>query len=266
MYCTLLALFINGIWGMRRLIHYISRYNDPDYKSIKYGAQYVLLQSAPYMVCLLAFFITSQSDIWLAGAFLEKSEVAIYAAAARIALLTNLLLTIVEAVVTPLISEMYLKKEIRQLETLLRKTATIIFLPAISIFLIIMYKGDKILELLYGPYYQTGYHSLVLLSIAQAIIVITGSCGPLMLMAGKQRVVMYIAIITALITIGAGIVLVPLLGKEGAALAVVFSLGTQQMLRILYAKKYLGIVTMVDVSLIPSLLLSCGKFVKNRSS
>ena len=255
-YCVIIALAVNAALGLIVFLKHIKKFNFLSKNKNEYDSKKILTQSIPYMVSLLAFFITAQSDIWLAGLFLDKSEVAVYASAARIVLLTNLLLVVVESVISPLIAEMNSKGETQQLELLLRKTATIVFFPASIVFLGFVLLGDDILALLYGEFYREGYYSLLILVVAQMIIVVTGSCGPVLLMTGYQKVVMHIAIITAILTITIGAVLVQWIGKEGAALAVLVSFMVQQLLRIIYIRKYLGVTTMVDMTLIPSILRS----------
>ncbi len=261
-FCSIAALFLNALIGYHVFNKFIKKNTFCSTDGVESRIGSILSQSLPYMVSLLLFFITAQSDIWLAGVFLPKDDVAVYAAAARIALLTNLLLGIAESVIAPLIAEMNSRGETKQLELLLRKTATIALVPAMTIFFIIMLFGDKILILLYGEFYAEGYYPLLILAAAQLVMIFTGSCGPLMLMTGKQRMIMRIAVLTAFLTIFSGVLLIPHMGKNGAAMAVLISLSTQQVLRILYVRKNLAISTFVDVSLIPTLLGSIIRYKK----
>src|SRR5829696_1487070 len=93
----------------------------------------VLRVAWPLLIATLTFYALSQADIWVLGVFRPEEEVAVYGAAVRMVLVVGMTLTIADWVVPPLIAEMYAQGRRRELEGVLRATATLAGLPALFV-------------------------------------------------------------------------------------------------------------------------------------
>lgn len=207
------SLFISIIFVCRKTLSI----SNSDYESI--SNNYIFSISWPLWGTSLLYFILTQADVWIVGIFCSPEDVAIYGASVRIVSLVSMPLIILNAVVPPLIVEMYTTGKIQKLEAILRKVTFIAALPAILLVIVFMSFGDVLLSYIYDDYYKAGYLILIILSIAQLVNVAAGSCGQVLMLTGHQLDMMKITILCGLITIGLALALVGFIGKEGVAIS-----------------------------------------------
>ena len=137
----------------------------------------VLTISWPLWVTSLTLFVLTQADLWVLGLFREQDEVAIYGVAVRLVALIGMPLTIVNAVVQPVISDMYSRGKMVELERIMRTTGTMVAIPAFTVLALFALFGDSILGYIFGEFYRGAGVVLLVLSIGQLINVWAGSCG-----------------------------------------------------------------------------------------
>jgi O-antigen/teichoic acid export membrane protein len=202
--------------------------------------------SWPIWITNLAFFVMLQFDLWIMGFFRSQEEVAIYGAAARIVALVSMSLIIVNAIVPPIIAEMYAQKNLEKLEKILRVVATIAGVPSAIILAIFILSGDSILGVVYGDYFVVGGTILVILSVGQLINVWAGSCGVFLIMTQHQKTAMWITMISGAIGVLTSFSLVNIYGGAGVAAGVVVGLLIQNVGMVLYVFKNEGIKTYID--------------------
>jgi len=190
----------------------------------------VLNISLPLWLTSLVFLLLSQADLWVLGIFSLHKDVAIYGAALRLVALVTMPLLIVNAVVQPLISEMYAKGQITELEKILRFTATFAAVPAFFIFIIFVFFGNFVLGAIYGDYYREGAIVLSILSLGQMINVGVGSCGLVLMMTGNQSRMMFITLISGVVTVTGCVASVRLFGFVGVASAATLGIAMHNLL------------------------------------
>ena len=113
----------------------------------------ILAHSFPLLLTQLMLFVMFKGDIWIVAAFRGEQEVAIYGAAARIVLFTNMMFTIVNAVLPPMLAELNAQGLTADMERLLRQTATIAALPALFLLAILIGAGGPVLRLVFGVHH-----------------------------------------------------------------------------------------------------------------
>jgi len=206
--------------------------------------------SWPLWVTSIMLFVLAQTDLWIMGMFREQSEVGVYGAVRRLAVLTSMSLVIVNSVVPPLIAEMNESKEHVKLERALRGTATVAALPAFFALALFIFAAEPVLRIIYGDYYAAGSYSLIALSLGQLVNVWCGSCGYVLMMTGHQITMMKISIICGALSIALAFLLVPGLGALGAATSVSTGLIIQNLLMLFTVRRHLGIWTQIDIRLV----------------
>ena len=117
----------------------------------------LLRHSGPIFISVLTMFIISGVDIWILSAFRSAEEVGLYGASVRLVGFTAMPLTLVNAVVPPLISRLNIRDEKEKLERLLRTTASIAALPAVLVLGLFVGWGDYILQWIFGENYTGAY-------------------------------------------------------------------------------------------------------------
>lgn len=203
----------------------------------------ILIVAGPILVTNLTLFVSSEAGLWVVGAFRPQEDVALYGAAVRLSLLVAMPLVIVNAVVPPLIAEMYSQGRRRELERTLRTISTVSGVPAalaLSGFIVL---GGPILGLVFGDYYRPAAVVLALLSTAFLVDVWAGAAGMTLMMTGHQNVMMKICVSCGVLSVVLGFLLVGRFGPTGVAVSTTVSVILQSVLMVLWAKRVTGIWT-----------------------
>jgi len=206
----------------------------------------ILKISWSFGVTNITLFILVQADLWIMGVFRSPEEVAIYGAASRTVALVVMPLLIVNAVVPPLIAEMYAQGKVKELETTLRSVATLAGIPSLLILVLFVFFGESILGMMFGEYYQAGIMILVILSVGQVANVWAGSCGLVLMMTGHQNIMMVITVLCGAITVGLAWFLVQGYGASGVAFSAAFGMILQNIIMLTLVKIKLGIWTHIS--------------------
>ena len=173
--------------------------------------------SGPLFITTATVLVLSQADIWLLGASGSQQDVATYVAAAKLMFVVSIPLTIVNAVIQPLIAEHYSQKRHHELQRLLRASATIAALPAMAALVCAIMFASPILRLLYGDAYVAGTVVLIILAAGQMVNVWTGSCAIVLMMTGHERALMGLTALTSLMSLTLMAALVGPFGTIGVA-------------------------------------------------
>jgi O-antigen/teichoic acid export membrane protein len=194
----------------------------------------------------ITLLLLTQADIWIIGIFLTVDDVAVYGAATRLIMAVSVSLMILNSVISPVIADLFSRQQYARLEQMLRTGTTLAAIPSAVAMIVFYLAGERLLELLYGPYYGHGYMILVVLGVGQLFNVISGPCGMVLLMTGHQRTMMVISVITSLMAIVASAYAAIHNGILGVA--AVFSAGLiiQNILMMHFARKHTGINTFMN--------------------
>lgn len=219
----------------------------PDASDDKIGATEIVHIAWPLWVTSMTLFVLIQVGLWIMGIYRTPEEVAVYGAAARTVALVTMPLLIVNAVVPPLIAEMYAQGKIKELEKVLRLVATLTGLPSLITLGVFVFFGDSILSLFFGEYYQAGATVLAILSLGQLANVWAGSCGLTLMLTGHQSTMMLISIVCGAFTATLAWFLVVKYGGVGVATAGAVGMLLQNLLMLAFARKKVGVWTHVGI-------------------
>ncbi len=161
----------------------------------------------------MAWFGTFVLGIWS-----TSSDVGVFNAAARTALMGGLALMAVDSIAGPKFAELYRAGHQPSLKRMARKAtvlATIIATPILGLFLI----APGVVMSMFGEEFVRGAPAVAVMAVGQLVNVTTGSVGPLLVMTGNERRMRDSVIVAATVNVGLNLVLVPSLGMMGAAIA-----------------------------------------------
>jgi O-antigen/teichoic acid export membrane protein len=213
-----------------------------------------VLQTAwPLLVTNLTIFVFMQADLWIIGIFRTHQEVAMYGAALRLVKIVILPLAIVNAVIAPHIATLYAQERRRELQLMLRASATLASIPALLALLMFTLFGGPTLALVYGDYYRGAAPILVLLSLGQMVNMWTGSCAMILTMTRHEMAMMVIAVVSGLVTVSAAVLVVKPYGAVGVAAATATGIVLRNLSTLIYAKRRLDVWTHVSLAAIPML-------------
>ena len=162
--------------------------------------------------------IRQRTDLILVGIFLGTTEAGIYAAAMHIIMLMDVGLQAVNAIVGPMISSLYGRGEMQEIQRMVTLATMVSSAYALVVGLGLVVTGHLVLNL-FGEAFTTGYGVLVVLSVGRIVHSWTGPVGLLMTMTEHQAVAVKFQAVNAVLSVLLNITLIPPFGMVGAALA-----------------------------------------------
>lgn len=199
------------------------------------------------VICMPFFIISMTADtifpfapVLLLGMWSSSEEVGVFGAANRIAMLVSLLLVTANNVIAPKFSELYAQGDIEALGRTARRFGLIIALLASPIFLLLIFNGRWVMAL-FGSGFEQGALILSILAAGQMVNLMAGSSGYLLMMTGNERVFQRLIVWSAFLLLVLSVILVPLMGSIGAALAATCALICMNVASVWFVRKIIGI-------------------------
>ena len=203
----------------------------------------------PLLVTNLGIYLLGHGvDLWILGAFQSAEEVSLYGAAAKLVVFVATPMIIFSGVIPPLVAELHAQGRTRRLERTLRVGATIVGVPALLVLVVCVLAAPLVLEIVYGPFYRQAAPILLVMSLSRVIAVWTGSCGIALMMTGHQGDMMRTTVLSAVVSIGGGLLLAGRFGAMGVAVATSTAQVLQNLSQLVLARRRLGIWTYVSFS------------------
>jgi len=241
---TVLSIIIGGIVvsvlvGIVGLAGKIGEW--PNEEEPKIGR--ILSISKPLWVSTIFLSLSTIGPLWIVGALGNDSDMAIFGACSRLVTLVLLPLVIANLVTPPMIVELYTRRDLQQLEQLLRSSATLAGIPAFVVLLIfIVFSGD-ILAVIYGDYYRLGGGVLAVLSFGYLFNVACGPCGIVLMMTGNGRIMMWITMFSISVVLISSYIAFQVFEVLGVAWAASGGMILHNILMVFSAKRMVGVWT-----------------------
>ena len=202
----------------------------------------------------LTSLLTTSSSLWLIsilaiadkwfgqiviGIYCDPSEVAFFTIALRAALLVTLVLEAVNSNSFPTFAALYRQNKLTKLKASAIQSSWLGLGMGLPVTLIIFAFAEQFMTF-FGAQYAAGANILRCIAIGQLINVSTGSVGGLLIATGNQNAMLKNTVISAGMFVGLSILLVPLWGGMGAAIASSVSCFTQMILSVWSVRKRVG--------------------------
>lgn len=212
-----------------------------------YGYGRISAMAAPMLLTSLALAVLVHADIWIAGAMLDDTDVAVYGAAWQMASLVALPLYVVNSVIPAHIAELHELRAGRELERAIRRATGIAAYCALVGFVLVAMLSELLLGTVYGDYYVKARFALVALAAGRLFNVVSGPCGLVLLMTGSERLMSR----TNLITLALGIIIMTLGarfgGIAGLAMSAAAVMVAQNLVMLILAHVKAGIWTFAEL-------------------
>ena len=137
----------------------------------------LLAFSLPLLFIQLLTFVTTQSDLWIAGIFCPHDQLALYGAARRLVLLITIPLQMALLTIVSSIAELHGQQRHGEIERVLRRAMSLAAAPSIIAILVLIVFGGPILELLFGPFFRQAALPLSILGVGQLFLVCAGGAA-----------------------------------------------------------------------------------------
>ncbi len=201
-----------------------------------------LLDSSLPLVWVTVFQTAIQwLPIVLLNIFASSAESGVYGVASRTAQITTMTLVLINSIAAPKFAELAAKGDWVTLERVARQATTLMILLALPIFVVLFFWSSFVLSI-FGREFAVGGDVLKLLMLGQFVNVICGSVQLLLLMAGFERTVRNIFLLTAPVNFVLLVTLITFWSTYGAALAVTLSLFLSNVLMTIAVFRKLSII------------------------
>lgn len=185
--------------------------------------------------------INAQSGTVMLGLLRSTDEAGLFSVASRGAMLIAFGLGAVNAALQPTVSRLWTMGRMEELQHLVTVSARAVLVFSLPVTLVFVVFATEILTVAFGAGYATAGPAFAVLSAAQLVNAAIGSVGALLIMTGHQRDAALGIAVGAGLNIVLGLVLIPMAGALGAALAAAISIATWNILLALAAVRRLGI-------------------------
>jgi O-antigen/teichoic acid export membrane protein len=173
--------------------------------------------SVPIFLVESFFFLLTNADVLMVGAYLPPSDVAVYFATVKTLALVHFVYFAVKAGVAQRYAQ-FTHGEPERLAGFARETVSWTFWPSLAMALLVLVLGKPML-MLFGPEFDAGYPLLFVLVLGVVARAAVGPCESLLTMSGNQNVCAAVYAMTLALNIGLNVALIPVFGLWGAAIA-----------------------------------------------
>jgi O-antigen/teichoic acid export membrane protein len=180
---------------------------------------------------------------WIAtfvlGARATVADVGIFNAASRVSFLVSFVLVAVDNISAPVFAELFRAGDHAALARTARNSVRLMIVLAAPL-LVLVFAAPRAIMGVFGPEFARGAAVLTVLAAGQAINVVAGSVGYLLMMSGHEKQVRNSNLIAAGTCLVLALILVPREGVMGAAIAVTVALLMRNIYEVLMVRRYLG--------------------------
>jgi len=169
----------------------------------------VLHLAWPLALVALLSFTSTQADQLLAAGLEDGLATANYIAARRVIFLLSIPLSVLNVWLSGFMGSLLAEHDERRLERFMRLGATAAGVPCLLLTLMCTIFPSFALRVVLGPEYSGENFAnaatyLRILSLGQAVLVLTGGCGLLLSMGTHQRVMLWVSLLTSAAILGGG--------------------------------------------------------------
>jgi len=185
---------------------------------VPYPTSELLEVSVPMAWVAVMTFVICLADTVILSMFRPASEVGIYVAAQRLAMIIGFIPVAVNSILAPKFAALFNAGELVRLEQLAKNSTRLMLLCAGPLLFLFIFTPGFVMGI-YGREFVSGAVPLMLVSLGQLVNVAMGSVGLLLSMTGKQADLRNIMIVSALLNIVLCFALIPNFGILGATIS-----------------------------------------------
>jgi O-antigen/teichoic acid export membrane protein len=164
--------------------------------------------------------VFSETSMMVLGAYAEPAEVAFYQVARRVSELAIVCGAVAIYIALPKIARYYTLRRYDELQHTVDIANILTIISSISVTLILIFEGDKLL-LVFGPDFSGAYAATLILTVGRAVDQLFGPALEILFMTGQQVTATWINVIYGVLSISLSFALIPHYGQIGAAFATV---------------------------------------------
>ncbi|AEA46576.1 polysaccharide biosynthesis protein [Archaeoglobus veneficus SNP6] len=175
--------------------------------------------SLPLLIQSILGMLITWTDTLMIGYYLASSDVGLYNGAQPLAGLMQNFLASVSFLYFPIVSQLYARNQLREMGRTYAVVTKWLMSASLPIFLVLFFFPDAVLWLLYGEAYVPAAYALRALALGFFTHVMLGPNGLTLIAAGEAKFPTIAGFIAAVINFVLNLILIPLFGITGAAIA-----------------------------------------------
>ncbi len=209
-----------------------------------------LRSGAAFLTATLAFALVERLDTLLIASLTSPAEAGPYSVAARLVLLVSVALTPVSALAAPRAARLLAKGDHQALQRLMGQAA-LLYCGAGGMLIAGLVLAAPLLLAAFGHGFGHAEPLMRILVLGQLVLMLTGPAGGLLAVSGHNKVLVRIMLATAGADLVLCLVLIPLYGPAGAAVATALALSGNAVALAIAAR----IVLRIDTTLAAGIAL-----------
>ena len=214
------ATYATTIWQLVNVTGRIDARMPPGRRRILLGTWFAV--SLPIFLVESFFFLLTNADVLMVGAYMQPDDVAIYFATVKTLALVHFVYFAVKAGVAQRYAA-FTHGDPGRLTAFARETVSWTFWPSLLMAFIVLALGRPML-MLFGPEFDQGFPLLFLLVFGVVARAAVGPCESLLTMSGNQNICALVYALTLALNVTLSMALIPLLGLWGATIATATSM------------------------------------------
>ncbi|WP_312907608.1 polysaccharide biosynthesis C-terminal domain-containing protein [Natronosalvus caseinilyticus] len=170
------------------------------------------------------------ADTLIIGIFLSSSLVAIYEVAWRLSIVSIVVSGALSTVIFPNFSNLYSDSEIEEISTVTSRALTYVMIIPVGVFFGSLILSKEVLGVIYGAEFSAGWLVLILLTGERLIHAFHEIIYKITLALDQPDIAFRYSLLSILMNVILNIMLVPIIGIEGAAIAMITAYAVNALL------------------------------------
>jgi O-antigen/teichoic acid export membrane protein len=216
---------------------------NPAKEELSFTTIELLKTASPLLFSGLLLYLLNWTDVIILGIMVDDTQLGIYNIAFKVGSVGFLIIVSVSTIITPKMAQLYGENNMEELKKLTHNSTRLIAALSIPIVGIVIVFSKYILSF-FGPEAVLGSSTLIIVSLGVLFSAMAGNVDQLLNMTNNQTILRNITVVCFFINVIFNVILIPIYGIKGSALA---SLITNVLINILcmyYIKKRLGFYTL----------------------
>jgi O-antigen/teichoic acid export membrane protein len=219
-FATIAATYATTLWQLASVTGRIDARMPSGDRTVLFGTWFAV--SLPIFLVESFFFLLTNADVLMVGAYMRPDDVAIYFATVKTLALVHFVYFSVKTGVAQRYAA-YTHGDRGRLADFARETVSWTFWPSLLMAFIVLALGKPML-MLFGPEFDQGFPLLFLLIFGVVARAAVGPCESLLTMSGNQNICAVVYALTLALNVALSMLLIPWLGLWGAATATALSM------------------------------------------
>ncbi len=209
---------------------------------MKIGPGGLIKLSFPMLIASSAIAISTNLDTLMLRYFESDAIVGNYNAALKLAMLLSFAITSINALSAPQFSKLFHSGKIQEFRSSVQFTSKLITIAALPILFAVGFFPGLFLSL-FGDGFENARLALQILCIGYFINAFCGPVDLLLQMVGKEKAFQWIIILSTVLNIVLNLILIPVYGLNGAAIATTISISVWNLSSLIYVRRKFGFWT-----------------------